>query len=141
MKRNGAAHLTNGLVHSRISTVANFVLGDHALSPRSSWPPIAVFTLVGIAGEDDLDAPDLNSKSCGPSSLGGKINSSEMQAQLPHRIGDLTAPSRSACRQRIDPRIEHPCAHPSVIAHIACDDGQAMMDPVAAMIRSGCEKV
>jgi hypothetical protein len=31
MKRNGAAHLTNGLVHSRISTVANFVLGDHRL--------------------------------------------------------------------------------------------------------------
>ena len=43
-------------------------------------------------------------------------------------ISDLTAPSRSACRQRIDPRIERPCAHLFVIAHIACDDGQAMME-------------
>jgi hypothetical protein len=43
----------------------------------------ALFTLVGIAGEDDLDAPDLNSKSCGPSSLGSEIDSSDMQNWLP----------------------------------------------------------
>jgi hypothetical protein len=51
-----------------------------------------------------------------------QINSSEMQDQLLDSIGGLTAPSRSACRQRIDPRIEHRCAHPFIIAHVARDD-------------------
>jgi ERF superfamily len=59
----------------------------------------ALFTLVGIAGEDDLDAPDLVTppKACSPDNLKTKNNIRSNRGQ--HRQSQRTASSR----QRIDP--------------------------------------
>jgi hypothetical protein len=45
----------------------------------------ALFTLVGIAGEDDLDAPDLCDRPLQPSAVTGSFRSTDGQSQLPPR--------------------------------------------------------
>src|SRR4051794_4402889 len=47
----------------------------------------ALFTLVGIAGEDDLDAPDLYDGPCSPkhSATGGPVHVRDSQAQIESR--------------------------------------------------------
>ena len=44
----------------------------------------ALFTLVGIAGEDDLDAPDLNIANSGPATTQPSVPSSIAAARTPH---------------------------------------------------------
>ena len=44
------------------------------LTPRQCRWRYALFTLVGIAGEDDLDAPDLNGEVAGASAANGAIS-------------------------------------------------------------------
>jgi ERF superfamily len=50
----------------------------------------ALFTLVGIAGEDDLDAPDLPTPTAKPAEGGGRLNGRET------KLGQLTAFRRDA---------------------------------------------
>jgi ERF superfamily len=84
--------LTTLLAHSSGEWIASYwpvcsvaeVANPHRMGAALTYARrYALFTLVGIAGEDDLDAPDLNSKSCGASSLGGEIDAGEMQGQFP----------------------------------------------------------
>jgi hypothetical protein len=63
----------------------------------------ALFTLVGIAGEDDLDAPDI--AGCGPAA-GGKLGSSKDQSWGPHRDsgnGRLRSATKSKSPVVLDP--------------------------------------
>jgi ERF superfamily len=63
----------------------------------------ALFTLVGIAGEDDLDAPDI--AGCGPAA-GGKFGSSKDQSWGPHRDsgnGRLRSATKSKSPVVLDP--------------------------------------
>jgi hypothetical protein len=48
----------------------------------------ALFTLVGIAGEDDLDAPDLNVANSGPATMQPSVTSSIVAARKPHSGND-----------------------------------------------------
>jgi hypothetical protein len=62
----------------------------------------ALFTLVGIAGEDDLDAPDLTTALSGPATL-GTVRPSGMAAQTPYP-GNGKAAANLAHRPSLPPR-------------------------------------
>jgi hypothetical protein len=56
----------------------------------------ALFTLVGIAGEDDIDAPDLNAPTA--AALGADVK--RHPKSTPRRHEDLTPPRCRASRER-----------------------------------------
>jgi len=64
----------------------------------------ALFTLVGIAGEDDLDAPDLNAGNADPAAPSGRtVNPSGIAANRPHP-GNGKAAANLARRPSLPPR-------------------------------------
>ncbi len=63
----------------------------------------ALFTLVGIAGEDDLDAPDLNGEVASASADNGAISKAEDIAPLPDRAA-LVESARSYPRRSVQAR-------------------------------------
>ena len=94
-KEAGLLRLTTVLAHSsgewissdwpvcQISDIASAQRMGAALTYARRY---ALFTLVGIAGEDDLDAPDL---SAGPNSCSGPADTRASQ----HRMGKLPRPN------------------------------------------------
>jgi hypothetical protein len=79
-----------------------FVRLAGAPGQRDSRPLYALFTLVGIAGEDDLDAPDLGAtpKAAADHSLGPIRQSSNGHAGA----AGLPTPTGAACKTPARPR-------------------------------------
>jgi ERF superfamily protein len=82
----------------------------------------ALFTLVGIAGEDDLDAPDLCDGPLSPSVVDRSFTPTDDQSRMPPRTSDggharcvraklepavILDPEQSAAREIADPAWEH----------------------------------
>jgi hypothetical protein len=94
----GMVHLTTTLAHASgewiasdwpvcpIAETANLQRMGAALTYARRY---ALFTLVGIAGEDDLDAPDLCDGPLSPSAVDGSFNPTDAQLRLaPPRPGN-----------------------------------------------------
>jgi hypothetical protein len=90
----GTVRLTTMLAHASgewiasdwpvcaIAETANFQRMGAALTYARRY---ALFTLVGIAGEDDLDAPDLCDGPLSPSAVDGPLKPTDDQGRLPPR--------------------------------------------------------
>src|SRR5438132_10574310 len=88
----------------------------------------ALFTLVGIAGEDDLDAPDL----CTPpptTAAGGTRVAAERGANLTTRTNDLRLPSRSHGNARL-----HGAARTLSTPVLSSDESAALRDRLVGEI-------
>jgi hypothetical protein len=109
----GLVNLTTVLAHSSGEWIASdwpvCAIADMA-TPRRMGAALtyarryALFTLVGIAGEDDLDAPDLGSpqqQSPGPERPKGNGTLNGGQLHAPH-----PAPGRSTAKVRSVPRVQ-----------------------------------
>ena len=117
-------------------------------SARSPRPPIpqrmgaaltyarryALFTLVGIAGEDDLDAPDL----CAAAPSPAPQQSAELEPRRSH--GTRTARSRLPPRSRGNGRARGAVEAASAAAILDPDQSAALRDRLLARARQHCTR-
>jgi hypothetical protein len=99
---SGLIRLTTTLVHASGEWVSSDwpvcpvseTAAPHRLGAALTYARrYALFTLVGIAGEDDLDAPDLSPAIVPPVSQNGPLRSNQGQGGLLHQ----PSPSQAAC--------------------------------------------
>src|SRR5436190_14261629 len=83
-------NLTTLLAHSSGQWIASYwpvcavaeIANPHRMGTALTYARrYALFTLVGIAGEDDLDAPDLDCVPSGPLNVSSEMNPARMQGQ------------------------------------------------------------